>query len=314
MIMQSEQTQPIETKRIAIFLLFAFGIAWATAWYIYNHGGLTGGAMLAPGVPLAVVLLAGPYMFAPTIGHLAARLLSGEGWHGLTLWPKFRTGWKFWLAGWFLPGVLTVAGAVVFFVIFPSLFDADLKVVQNMGVMSGFGTAGLAPWQMLMIGMLMGMLLAPINLLATFGEEFGWRAYLLQKLLPMGRQKALLVMGLIWGVWHWPVIFMGYEYGSNYPGWPWVGPLLFVWITFGLGTFLAWLAIRSGSVWPAALGHAAINAIAGLSLLVVNPSLVANPLYGPSPVGVLGGIGYSLVALYLFVTPSAWQEPAAPRL
>ena len=223
------------------------------------------------------------------------------------LWPRFKTGWPYYLVGWFLPGILTVAGALVYFLLFPAHFDPNLTLITQQTQAAGGLLAGLQPWQMMLAGTLLGMLLAPVNLLATFGEEFGWRAYLLPKLLPLGRQKALLLMGLIWGVWHWPVIFMGYEYGTAYPGWPWVGPLLFIWVTFGLGTLLAWVALRSGSVWPAALGHAAINAIAGLSLMVlVDPSL-PNQLLGPSPVGIFGGIGYSAVAIALYLRASAWQ-------
>jgi membrane protease YdiL (CAAX protease family) len=156
---------------------------------------------------------------------------------------------------------------------------------------------------------LLGILISPIaNGLFTFGEEFGWRGYLLPKLMPLGWRKAMLLIGAIWGVWHWPVIFMGYEYGSSYPGYPWLGPLLFIWITFCFGVFLAWITLRAGSLWPAVIGHAAINGIAALAVLVVtgNP----NPLLGPLPVGIIGSLGYAVVALALFFRPG--QEVTLP--
>ena len=113
------------------------------------------------------------------------------------------------------------------------------------------------------------MLISPIaNFLATFGEEFGWRGYLLPKLLPLGGRNAVLLIGIIWGIWHRLFIFMGYEYGFKYPGYPWAGPLLFLWVTFGLGTFLAWLTLRSKSIWPAVIGHAAVNGIAAAAVLI----------------------------------------------
>ena len=31
--------------------------------------------------------------------------------------------------------------------------------------------------------------------------------------MPLGARKTMLIMGVIWGVWHWPVIAMGYNYG-----------------------------------------------------------------------------------------------------
>ena len=151
-----------------------------------------------------------------------------------------------------------------------------------------------------------GVLIAPlINSIATFGEEFGWRAYLLPKLMPLGGRKATLLIGLIWGIWHWPVIFMGYEYGFNYPGYPWVGPLLFIWVTFGLGTFLGWLTLRGKSVWPAVIGHAAINGIAGVAVFATTGE--PNMLLGPLPVGIIGSLGFALVAFAIFVWPKALE-------
>jgi hypothetical protein len=94
------------------------------------------------------------------------------------------------------------------------------------------------------------------------------------------------------------VIFMGYEYGFNYPGYPWVGPLLFIWFTFCGGTFLGWSALRGGSVWPAVIGHAAMNGIAGVAALVVVGT--PNPLLGPLPVGIIGSAGYAVIGLILF--------------
>ena len=124
---------------------------------------------------------------------------------------------------------------------------------------------------------------ALINSLFTFGEEFGWRAYLLPKLLPVGRRRATLLVGVVWGVWHWPIIAMGYNYGFEYPGSPWLGLLAMVWFTVLVGTFLAWVTIRGESVWPAVLGHAVINAIGRIGLLFVQGR--PNPLLGPAPMG-----------------------------
>jgi uncharacterized protein len=160
----------------------------------------------------------------------------------------------------------------------------------------------ISPWTVVVIEAVAGILISPIvNSWATFGEEFGWRAYLLPKLYPLGWRKSMILIGVIWGVWHWPVIFMGYEYGFNYPGYPWLGPLLFIWITFCFGVFLAWLTLRAGSIWPAVIGHAAINGIAGLAVLVSTGK--PNPLLGPLPVGIIGSLGFAVIALALFFSP-----------
>ena len=290
----------LDTRRIVIFLAFAFGIAWLTGLFIYLNGGLTNSPQLAPGIPLAVVLLAVPYMWAPAIAHILTRLLTREGWKDVGLRPHFRQGWPYWLMGWVVPGLLTIIGAAVFFLLFPQYFDSSLAALRQSLTKSPLGSLSL--WAFVAVETVGAILISPIvNSIATFGEEFGWRAYLLPTLMALGWRKAVLLLGLIWGVWHWPVIFMGYEYGFKYPGYPWLGPLLFIWIAFCFGVFLAWITLRGGSVWPAVIGHAAINGIAALSALMVTGT--PNPLLGPLPVGIVGAIGYEVLALSLLFSP-----------
>jgi membrane protease YdiL (CAAX protease family) len=300
-------TNKIDTRRIAIFLAFAFGIAWLTGLAVYLTGGLSHGMQLAPGLPLAVILLAAPYMWAPALANIFTRLITHEGWKDVHLRPHFKRSWRFWLMGWFLPAVMTIAGAVVFYLLFPVYFDPSLSKIQSL-----IGTTpalqSLSPWVVVLIETIGAALTSPIlNSIATFGEEFGWRGYLLPKLLPLGWRKASLWIGLIWGVWHWPVIFMGYEYGSSYPGFPWAGPLLFIVVAFVLGVFLGWLALRAGSIWPAVIGHAAINGIAALSIVALTGT--PNPLLGPVPVGVIGMSGFLLVALLMFFSNPLRDDP-----
>lgn len=291
----------VDTKRVAIFLCLSFGIAWLTGLVIYLMGGLTNPKQILPGIPLVVALLALPYMWAPGLAHILTRLITREGWKDVGLRPHFRTGWRYWLLGWVVPGLMTIGGAGVFFLLFPSYFDSGLGIMRQQ-MNNSPSLASVSPWTLLILETVGAILISPIlNSWATLGEEFGWRAYLMPKLLPLGWRKTMLLMAVIWGVWHWPVIFMGYEYGSKYPGYPWVGPLLFTWITFSFGTFLAWITLRGGSVWPAVIGHSAINGIAGLAALAVKGS--PNPLLGPLPVGIVGSSVYAIIALILFFSP-----------
>ena len=100
---------------------FAFGIAWITGLIIYLTGGLTNSPQIVPGISLALVLLATAYMWAPALGNILTRLITREGWKDVGLRPHFKKGWPYWLAGWFLPAVMTLFGAAVFFVLFPQL-------------------------------------------------------------------------------------------------------------------------------------------------------------------------------------------------
>ena len=296
----------LDIRRIIIFLGFAFGFAWITGVIIYLNGGLADSPQIAPGVSLAVVLMATAYMWAPALGNILTRLITREGWKDVGLRPNFKKGWPYWLAGWLLPVVMTLPGAALFFILFPQYFDASLPYVRQITAAAP-AMASFSPWILATILLAQGVLVAPIvNSVVTFGEEFGWRAYLLPKLMPLGGRKAMLLIGLIWGIWHWPVIFMGYEYGLAYPGYPWAGPLLFIWVTFGLGIFLGWLTLRGKSIWPAVIGHAAINGIAGAAVFAIAGE--PNRLLGPLPVGIIGSLGFALVAIAIFVSPKALKE------
>ena len=296
----------IDTRRIVIFLAFAFGIAWLTGLVIYLTGGLTNSPQIGAGFSLALVLMATAYMWAPTLANIFTRLITREGWKDTWLRPNFRKGWPYWLAGWFLPAIMTVAGGALFFGLFPQYFDSSLAAVKQVMARSMPGS-NLTPGMVLAIQLGQGVLLAPIlNAIPTFGEEFGWRAYLQPKLMALGGRKAMLLIGLIWGVWHWPVIFMGYEYGFSYPGYPWVGPLMFIWVTFGLGIFFGWLTLHGKSVWPAVIAHGAVNGFAGAAVIftIGDP----NPLLGPLPVGIIGSAGFAVVALAIFFSRRGLKE------
>ncbi|MFC2151554.1 lysostaphin resistance A-like protein [Bacteroidota bacterium] len=96
----------------------------------------------------------------------------------------------------------------------------------------------------------------------TFGEEFGWRGYAQEKLInKFGLNKGLILLGIIWGYWHLPIILMGY----NFPEYPILGGLLLMPVmTIFLGIFFGWIYIRSGSIWIPVLVHTVINTMAQL--------------------------------------------------
>ncbi len=299
----------MDTKRITIFLIFAFGIAWLTGLVIYLTGGLTGSPVLSSqsGLTLALLLMATTYMWAPALAHVLTRLVTREGWRNVYLRPKLKRGWPFWLLLWFLPGLLIILGAALYYLVFPSHYDPSLSTVTLLFQQRGL-PAPANLWGYVLSETIVGLVVsALINLPATFGEEFGWRAYLLPKLMPLGGRKAMLLLGVIWGVWHWPVIFMGYEYGFNYPGYPWLGPLLFLLFTTGVGTLLGWATIRSGSMWPAALGHGATNGMAQIGIFFTQGA--PDPLVGPLPVGIIAMLPFLAVAVALLLNRKAMAQP-----
>ena len=296
----------IDKKRILIYLAFAFGIAWLCALVIALTGGIQNSPVFFnfPGFTLALVLMAVVYMGAPAIAHVLTRWLTHEGWSDLKLRPRLKQGWPLWLAAWFLPGVMTIIGAAAYYLIFPARFDSSLTLVKNLASQAAASGAVISPVMLIAIQTAQAMLISPlVNGLFTFGEEFGWRAYLLPKLMPLGGRRAVLLSGIIWGLWHAPVIAMGHNYGFGYFGAPWTGILLMTVFTVASAAFLSWAVLRAGSVWPAVIGHAAMNGIGALGMLV----LIGSPdtLLGPAPVGIIGMVAWLIVSALILLNPVA---------
>ncbi|MFB6105543.1 MAG: CPBP family intramembrane glutamic endopeptidase [Halobacteriaceae archaeon] len=289
-----------ERRRLALFVLFAYGVAWAVGAAIYATGGLVDSPALVSldggSITLAAVLLPTGYMFAPAVANLATRAITGEGRAGLLLRPRLRAAWRSYAVAWFAPAALVVLGAGLYFALFPRHFDLSMTAFARAVEAQVGGPVDV--WTLAAVQVLAAVTVGPlVNAAFAVGEELGWRAYLLPKLLPLGTRRAVLVHGVVWGVWHWPVILMGYEYGFGYPGAPWTGLALFPLFAVAVGTVLAWLTVRSGSVWPAAVGHGAVNAAAGIGALFVTGR--PSPLLGPLPVGLVGMVPWLVVAALL---------------
>ena len=105
------------------------------------------------------------------------------------------------------------------------------------------------------------------------GEEFGWRGYAMSALMAQTTWRvASLLLGLVWGLWHLPLFFMGGTAQSQMP--------IFVFmLNISAGSVLfGWLFVRTkGGVLPAILLHTSLNAWVGL--LVIVPSTATGRPY-----------------------------------
>ncbi len=161
--------------------------------------------------------------------------------------------------------------------------------------------AAIPPMALLASAFLNAVIIGPfLGLIITFGEEYGWRGYLQSELVHLGRIRGVGLLGIIWGVWHWPIIWMGY----NYPGQPVLGPLLMTAYTVALSYFLAYAVFKSKGVWTAAYLHALNNqAMSFFMVALVTPvSMVMS--FG---IGIPGLVLCALVILLLLRDP-IWKE------
>lgn len=86
----------------------------------------------------------------------------------------------------------------------------------------------------------------------------------------MGQKRAFLVGGIIWGLWHAPLTCIGHNFGTDYPGFPYVGILLMCIFCTLIGTILTMLTIKSGSIWPATIMHAVNNGMPSILRFFIN--------------------------------------------
>ena len=146
-----------------------------------------------------------------------------------------------------------------------------------------------------------------VGLLPALGEEACWRGFLLDKFAEkLGFTKAALLVGVIWGLWHSPLILVvGYEYGVKYPdSKALVGVLVFTALCVTLGYFFAWLRRKSGATTIPALAHAVYNGAAGLLIITYWSE---NLLYAGG-IGVPAVLSLALFLLLLQVTTIVFKK------
>ena len=295
-----------DKKRTLKFLIWTFLIAWGiqVAVAVLYRNGLT-----IIGQALMSVL-----MFAPLFGVLlSGQSLSGMGWK-----PRLEGKIKILLAAWLLPALLTAIGAVLYFVVFPGHFDLSgdyLVATVGPEVFEQLEAQGLTYPMYVLVSVVSAMTYAPlINMALAVGEEAGWRGFLYPQLkAKFGKTKGLLIGGVIWGIWHWPVIWLiGYEYGTDYVGFPIVGMLIFCIFTTSAGILCDWLYEKSDCIWIPSLFHGAINAIAGVTLAVCITNTKSAILLGPAPIGVIAGLPMIVcAAIWLFKSGKSEQRSQA---
>ena len=214
---------------------------------------------------------------------------------------------RYWLAAWFGPAVFTVLAAVLYFAVFPHRLDLSGSWLAaayggEMDAQTLRRELGVSNLSYMLETGLFAVTLAPvINMFAALGEEAGWRGYMMPHLKKqLGLLNGRLLGGVIWGVWHWPLMLLvGYEYGTNYLGAPELG--LFVWciVCFALNTLLDWLYEKTGCIWVPSIAHGAFNAVAALFVVLTNPADSYYNVLGPAPIGLIGMLPMLAAAVWL---------------
>ncbi len=195
-----------------------------------------------------------PLMWSPAAASMVARLALREGIADVSFRVGGRRGWQANLMAAVFPIVigLTVYGIAWM----TGLARFDPRPGRLAALFIADGSAPVAVF--LVVLALTATIGTVVGILTAAGEEIGWRGYMLTRLIDAGTPQPILVSGLIWGLWHVPVILgAGYAAGPS----PAISAVLLVALATAFGFVFARLRLETGSVWPAIILHAAWNSI-----------------------------------------------------
>lgn len=284
--MKSENCVVMRFKKVILFIGLTFFASWFIAILFFAFGGKWG--------TTASVVMAASYMFVPmVIAIIVQKFIYKE--------PlKEPLGVSFKLNRWFLIAWL-LAPVIVFASLGGSLFFPGVEYCPEMtGLLERYESIVTAEQlqQMqnspsvfrshpILMGLLLGLIAGiTVNAVAGFGEELGWRGFLQKELGFLGFWKSSVVIGIIWGVWHAPLILQGH----NYPQHPVMGVFMMVVLCVLLAPIFSYIRLRADSVIAAAIIHGSFNATAGMSVVAVKGG---NDL----TVGVVGLAGFVVLAI-----------------
>ena len=307
----TETSMPTRVRWARVWLFYGIAFAWLSAMALIVKlvwGGLDG---TQGGLAVTAVIALG--MFGPLIAALVVDRIDGRRPLILSTFKGFSKA--------VLPIIGLAAGLMVLCIPLmlglswlggnvlgiPGVGVVDPDPVSLGGMMGGLVPAGTdtAQLALMVLGLtFINALIAglTINALFAFGEEYGWRGWLMDELRPLGTVKANLVTGALWGFWHAPVIIQGYNYGAHRI----LGVACMMVMCTAL-SFLFWRAREvTGSVIAPAVLHGTFNAfvgIFGLFLVGADPAISV-------PLGLLGALGLAILAGLMWLLPSAPSSPS----
>jgi membrane protease YdiL (CAAX protease family) len=221
-----------DNARFVGWLLALSAVGWVLIKVSGGYALFTTALMWAPGVAALIVTA-------------RRRSIGTLGWE----WPATR----YLLLGFAIPVLYAGLAYVTLWV--TGLVPFDPATTTELAGKMGFSALP-QPMAVLTAAAVMGSLGLANYLLPALGEEIGWRGYLTPRLTAQhGFVGGTMLTGLLWAVWHYPLFFM-----NNAPSVAMLRPLaLFTIMVVGISFPYGWLRLRSGSVWPAVLFHAAHN-------------------------------------------------------
>jgi uncharacterized protein len=195
-----------------------------------------------------------PLMWSPAAASVVARLVLREGFTDVSFRVGGRRGWQAILMAVVFPLVIGLTAYGIAWMIGLARFDP-----RPGGLAAQLAADSASPVVAFLVMLAVATTVGTVvGTLTAAGEEIGWRGYMLTRLIDAGVPRPILISGLIWGLWHVPVVLgAGYAAGPS----PAASAVLLVVLATAFGFVFARLRVETGSVWPAIILHAAWNSI-----------------------------------------------------
>ena len=276
----------MDTKKITKFLIITFAASWIVQFIgILSKNGYVYSACIG------LICLLPIFAVKFTAGGII-KAKSGIGW-------GFDVGkqWRWFFGSWILPIVIVLVCSGVYFLIFSSKFDVNCGYYGSL-IPEESDLKNINPRDFVIIELVSSWFFgAFLNIFFYFGQEAGFRGYLVPLFAEkFGYKKAVLISGLIFGLYRFPVIaFAGYEYGDKYPA---LAPLVNIVYAVGISIFLSYVYLKSGSVWFSALAIGTVKAISPAAIYFLKEE-PASTLLGPTLMGLIPALMLLLLGVLL---------------
>ncbi len=243
-----------DTKRLLVYLALAFGLTWII-FFIYIF---SGNIWAANGEITGMDQFVSLGMLCPALAMLLTRYVTREGFavtgkDSMLLGISFKDKkWGYFVIAMLLPWIYVELGNALTLLISPNAFDSHKPELLGL-TDNERAIVFIQPLAAIVSGVTVSF--------AAFGEEAGWRGYMMPKMIKLwGVGKAVVIGGIIWGIWHWPLTYVGHNFGTEYFGYPFTGFAAMCVLCIFMGIILTYVTYKSGSIWPAAILHAINNA------------------------------------------------------
>lgn len=294
----------LERRRLFIYLAFAFSLTWLVFFaYIFS-----GNVWAADGGISGMDQLVSLGMLCPALAMLLTRYVTREGFavtgeDSMLLGIHFQDRkWIYFVVAAFLPWIYLELGNIFTLLFSPGAFD-----VHNPDKLGMTGDQQALIYIQPIIMIVTGVTVS----FAALGEEAGWRGYMMPKMIKLwGVRKAVIIGGIIWGMWHWPLTFVGHNFGTDYWGYPFTGFAGMCVSCVFMGMLLTVVTYQSESIWPAVFLHAVNNASPSVLQYFINTDKITGWRSDSMAAFVINSIPMVLIAVFVFMK---WSKPSTAK-